>query len=329
MADKPLISVLVPAYNVEEYIENCIKSIISQTYSNLEILVIDDGSTDRTGEIVDLMATEDERIKVVHKENAGLAATRNRLLDMSEGEYIFQVDADDYISRDAVQILFDNLVKNDAGLSVGSCVCGDEKDYVFDKDDASELEVYSGNDRFRKLFGEDKYLYITAWAKLYEKRLFEGLRYPEGKIHEDEYLAHWIIDRAEKIVRTNTAVYYYTEKKDSISRSFFSYKRLDCVPALLDRNSFFEKKDREDLLRLCYIDFLKRFQYFYYGVKYHYPEEKDLIKRLYDQYKDVYDKASEKKMLGTKEKLMFGLFLKNPWLNYQARKLTGKKAIDT
>lgn len=327
--DRPLISVLIPAYNVEKYIEKCVRSVLNQTYRNLEVIIIDDGSTDKTGEIADHLAEEDSRIKVFHQENAGLATTRNRLIGYALGDYIMQLDSDDYISEIAVEILYEYLEKTGANLSVGSYVSGDNKDHAFPKEIHTEPEVFSGDDKYRKLFGSDKLVFICAWAKLYARDLFKGLKYPDNRIHEDEYLAHYILDRAETVVYINEPILYYTVEKTSISRSSFSLKRLDGVPALLDRNSFFEKKGNEELLRLCYLDFLKRFQYYYYGVKYNYPEETELTERLFCQYKNVYNKASDRSLLGLKEKVLFGLFIKNPWINYQARKVFKKKAIDT
>ena len=325
----PLVSVLVPAYNSEKYIQNCLNSIMKQTYEKLEILVLNDGSTDETGLIIDEIAKKDSRIKVIHKENQGVAAARNELLEASNGELILQVDADDYISFNAVDILLRNLEEADADLSVGISVMGKETDYAFPVVDKPDIQIFSGDGKFKKLFDEDKFDFISPCEKLYKKTLFKDLKYPVGRIHEDEYLAHLILDRASKVVYSKIPILYYTVKEDSITRSSFSAKRLDCVQALLERNNFFETKGNADILKLCYIDFLKRFQYFYYGMKYHYPEKKELISSLYDYYKDVYEKASKQDMLSLSERVLFGLFLKNTWLNYQARKILGKKAIDT
>lgn len=326
--DRPLISVLIPAYNAEKYIEHCLKSVCGQNYDNLEIIVINDGSTDRTGEIADKIAEKDDRIEVIHQENAGVATTRNRLIERSRGEYILQVDADDYISGNTVEILYNVLIKESANLAVGSYEMGYDTDYTFPEKHV-EPDIRTGDQKFEKLFDDDKFDFISPCEKLYERSLFTGLSYPEGKIHEDEYLVHYIMDRADKIVYIKTPLLYYTIKRDSITHSSFSLNRLDCVPALLDRNAFFEKKGNLYLLKLCYMDFLKRFQYFYYGIIYHYPEEKDTGKKLFLYYKDVYNKASRMGMLGIQYRILFGLFLINPWLNYQARKILGKKAIDT
>lgn len=325
----PLISVLVPAYQAEKHIEKCLSSIVSQSWTDLEIIVVDDGSKDRTGEIADDFASRDERVRVIHKENAGVAAARNTLLDASNGEYILQVDADDYISPKAVETLYKTMMDTRADLCVCTMTTGGCPDYDFPEKDHRKIETLEGREKFHRLFDDRKFDSIVPWEKLYKRELFDGLRYPDGKIHEDEYLAHHILDRAKRVTYTDDVLFYYTVEKKSITKSSFSLKRLDCVPALLDRISFFEKYGDAGLLRLVYIDFLKRFQYYYYGVSYHFPEKTELRQKLFDQYATVYRKAHKKHMLSQVQKVLFGLFIISPWLNYQARKVFHKKAIDT
>lgn len=327
--DRPLISVLIPAYNAEKYIEHCLKSVCGQTYDNLEIIVINDGSTDRTGEIADKIAEKDDRIDVIHQENAGVATTRNRLIERSRGEYILQVDADDYIDKNTVEILLECAEKADADMAVCTHEEGDEQNFSFPDNDNSGMEILSGEKRFEKLFGSNKLDFIVPWGKIYNRKIFTGLKYPDGKIHEDEYLAHILMDRSERIVFLDRTLFYYRVERKGITKSYFSLKRLDCVPALLKRNRFFEEKGSYDNLKLCYFDFLKRFQYFYYGIKYHYPDRKDTAKDLYEEYADVYNKAAAKGMLGIKERLMFGIFIIAPGFNYALRGLLGKKSIVT
>lgn len=327
--DLPLVSVLVPAYQAEKHIEKCLTSIVSQTWANLEIIIVDDGSKDRTGEIADGFAERDKRIRVIHKENAGVAAARNTLLEASNGDYILQVDADDYISPKAVETLYKTMIDTQADLCVCTMTTGDRSDYAFPENDHRKVEVLEGIEKFRKLFDDRKFDSIVPWEKLYKRELFQGLRYPDGKIHEDEHLAHYILDRAKRVTYTNDVLFYYTAEKKGITKSSFSLKRLDCVPALLDRIRFFEKYGDAGLLRLVYIDFLKRFQYYYYGIRYHFPEKTELRQKLFDHYATVYRKAHKKHMLSQVQKVLFGLFIISPWLNYQARKVFHKKAIDT
>ncbi len=325
----PLISVLIPAYNAEKHLELCVNSILRQSYENLEIIIVDDGSADLTGEIADECARRDERIRVIHQENAGVAAARNVLIDAARGEYILQVDADDYISQYAVETLYNTAVETNADLCVCTCVTGDAEDYTFPGEQERVVETFSGASKFEKLFDDRKFDTIVPWEKLYKRELFQNLRYPDGKIHEDEYLAHYILDRADRVTFTNDILFYYTVEKKGITKSSFSKKRLDAVPALLDRISFLEEKADQHILRLCYIDFLKRFQYYYYGVRYHYPEMRELREELFQQYRSVYRKAHDKKMLSLVQRVLFGLFVVSPWINYQARRVMHKKAIDT
>ncbi len=325
----PLISVLVPAYEAEKHIEKCLTSITEQTWDNLEIIVVDDGSKDRTGEIADGFAERDARVRVIHQENAGVAAARNALLEAATGDFILQVDADDYISPKAVETLYRTLMDTEADLCVCTMTTGDDVDHKFTEPVERKVETLEGNEKFRRLFDDRKFDSIVPWEKLYKRELFEGLRYPDGKIHEDEHLAHYILERAKRVTYTNDELFYYTVEKKGITKSHFSLKRLDCVPALLDRIRFFEEKGDRGLIRLCYIDFLKRFQYYYYGIRYHYPEKTELKDQLYKKYADVYRKAHKKHMLSPAQVALFGLFIMSPWINYQARKVFHKKAIDT
>ena len=323
-----LLTVAIPCYNSQDYVKRAIDSLLPGK-DRVEVVVVDDGSTDRTGEIADKAAENDDRIEVIHQKNAGVAATRNRLIERSRGDYILQVDADDYISAVTVDFLYGVLNKNYADMAVCSCVTGDRADYEFPDPETAEVQLFKGDRKFEKLFDPDKFDFIVPWEKLYKKELFQGLKYPDGKIHEDEYLAHYLMERAERIAYIKTPLFYYTIEKKGITKSKFSLKRIDAVPALLDRNDYFEKKRNPELLKLCYLDFLKRFQYFYYGIRYHYPEKEELRKDFFHQYEDIYIKACKRDMLTGKEKILFGFFLKCPGLNYLARKLFRKKAIDT
>ncbi|SKB66366.1 Glycosyltransferase involved in cell wall bisynthesis [Lachnospiraceae bacterium] len=325
----PLISVLVPAYEAEKYIKQCIMSISHQSWENLEIIVVDDGSKDRTGEIADECASSDGRIRVIHQENAGVASARNALINSAKGEYILQVDADDYISPKTVETLYKTLIETDADMCVCTMTTGDLPDYEFHVNENRRVDTYEGADKFLKLFDDRKFDSIVPWEKLCKKELFNGLHYPDGKIHEDEYLAHYLLDHAKRVTYTDDVLFYYRVEKKSITKSSFSMKRLDCIPALLDRIRFFEEKGERELVRICYLDFLKRFQYYYYGIRYHFPEKTGLRHELFDTYADVYRKAHGKRMLSPVQTILFGLFIVSPYLNYQARKVLHKKAIDT
>lgn len=256
---EPLISVIIPVYQVEHYVAHCIESVINQTYRNLEIILIDDGSTDESGEICDIYADRDERIRVVHQENAGLSAARNRGIEIAQGEYLSFVDSDDWIDRRFIEILY--KISAEAGCDIVQCCFWN----VF-SDDREETEregnytVYSP-----KTFSISAYTLLSwkcnvAWNKLYKKSLFEGIRYPKGKIHEDEFTTYKLIWNANNIAVTNTKLYFYRQRTDSIMGSVYSLRRLDAGDAYKEREDFYEKNGETTLLnlvRMAHLEWLK------------------------------------------------------------------------
>ena len=323
----PLISVIVPVYNNSQYLCHCLDSIKDQTYKNVEIILIDDGSTDNSGMLCDKYSEIDQRFVVVHQENKGVAAARNRALDLANGDYIIQVDSDDYISDDAIESLYKNMEKSGADLCVCNFRLGIDTNFNFAHLCNTNVNVYSGNTRFKKLFDDKKFHTIGPCGKLYKKELFNDLRYPDGKIHEDEYLAHYIVGRCKKIAYMDDVLYYYVVNNHSITHSNFSMKRLDAIDALEDRIKYINAIGDTLLTKLCYIDFLKRFQYYYYGVKYNFPEKKDEINKLYAEYRKYY--FDSLKYLNLYYRFRFGIFIVMPTLNYIIKKLAHGKSIDT
>lgn len=324
------ISVIVPAYNVGPYLSRCLDSVRSQTYDNLEIIVVDDGSTDNTGLIADEAAGKDSRIRVIHQENGGLSKARNTAFKYVTGDLITNVDADDFIRSDMLEIMVSDMEETDADLVIcghreGSEVkiekSGDEKSMH------SDIRKYSGREKFMLLFNERKRVSIVFWGKLYRKEILKGISFPEGKIHEDEYIVHYVFDRAETVVYDPRILYQYYKRDDSITTEGFSLRRLDCIPALLDRIDFFEKKGDRELLKSVYTDFMKRTQYYYYGVRFQYPEEGDISREVFGQYIQVFQKAEG--MLPFFSRLRFWLFIRFPIANYHIKRFFGAKSIGT
>lgn len=215
---EPLISVIVPVYKVEKYLTKCVNSIRAQTYSNIEIILIDDGSPDRCGEICDSLAKQDQRIRVIHKPNGGLSSARNAGIDVAKGEYIGFVDSDDSIEPYMYEKLLDLLYKEKTKLAV--CAVN----YVYE--DGRKLNKPSLGDNctfdfyhaiiemnIHRLFD------MGAWSKLYHKSLFDNLRFPVGKLSEDYYIMFEIFDRAQNVSYLDTPCYNYLQRKNSITRN--------------------------------------------------------------------------------------------------------------
>ncbi len=246
------VSVIVPIYMVEPYLKRAVDSIRNQTYQNLEIILVDDGSKDQCGRICDDYAKADNRIVVIHKENGGLSDARNAGLDVAHGEYIMFVDSDDYIAPDCVETLLKCLTEHDADVSMCSYVVTDSTEYdesIWLKSDGHE---YDGSveicDR-RKLLSNlydanhrDATYFIVSWNKIYKASLWDGIRFPKGKIHEDEATTYKIYDRAQKGIYLHKPLYGYFSAPDSITRAKFNIKRLQWMDALDDRIAYFGNK---------------------------------------------------------------------------------------
>lgn len=217
------LSIVVPIYKVEQFLNKCVESILAQTFTDFELILVDDGSPDGCGQMCDDWAQKDVRIRVVHKENGGLSDARNAGIDIAQGDYIGLVDSDDYIKPDMFEVLVGNLEANNADISM----CGyadvyadgirkesrDRKVYVWDQQEAIH-QILMG-----------KLLSVHAWVKLYKRELFEHVRYPKGKISEDAYIIMDLLDQVETAVFTPYSAYYYVHRGDSINTS--KYREID------------------------------------------------------------------------------------------------------
>lgn len=278
----PLVSIIVPIYKVENYLERCINSIINQSYKNLDVILIDDGSPDNCGLICDSYAKQDDRITVIHKENGGLSDARNRGIDIARGQYITFVDSDDFIHCDYVHNMVN--VAEEYGCEVVQC--------EFEK---GELDKFSESTRSDsvKVFDNVNIFYgrklkITAWAKLYEKSIFSSLRFPVGKINEDEFITYKAIYRATKIAVISKPLYYYYQSPVSIMRGKNKIIKLDFISAFEERIKFFQDENEYELVTLSKKEFAIRAMLYY--IKYHSVSvevEKQLITVFKENLKGV------------------------------------------
>lgn len=223
------ISVIVPVYNVEQYLERCVDSIINQTYTNLEIILVNDGSTDNSGKLCDELAKKDERIRVIHKENGGLSDARNRGIDESESDLVGFIDSDDYIDSDMYEVLLKNLNDTDADLSM--CALYDVYNNTPEAQVTNKETWELSSEQAIKMVMEAKILSVTAVNKLYRKSLFSDLKFEVGKIAEDAFIMIKLLDKCEKIVATNEKKYYYVHRENSITTQKFSTKFLNVIEA--------------------------------------------------------------------------------------------------
>lgn len=211
-----LVSIIVPVYNVQEYVRRCLESLMNQSYENIEIIVIDDGSTDESGIICENCAKNDTRIKVFHKKNGGLSSARNYGIKRAKGKYICLVDSDDYVKIDFVKKMMDR-VKTD---NIDIVICG------FNKTIPLNDESMSGRDTVRKLLLNQDNIEIIAWNKMYRSDLFNGLLYPEGKNYEDNLTTYKLLSKARVVSYLAESLYVYVEREGSITKNDKKEERL-------------------------------------------------------------------------------------------------------
>ena len=209
------ISIIIPVYNVESYLQQCVESVISQTYSNLEIILVDDGSPDNCPALCDEWAKKDNRIKVIHKKNEGLSAARNSAIKVASGEYLLFIDSDDYVSNELCEI----AIRSMENFCADVIVFGYEKFFENSSETEiikpDEIKTLSKEDSLRKLITGDIDNY--AWNKLYKKYLFDDIGYPEGFVWEDIGTTYKVFEKSEKIVLIDDVLYFYRQRKTSIT----------------------------------------------------------------------------------------------------------------
>lgn len=221
----PVVSIIVPVYNVKSYVGECVESLCRQTYTNLEILLVDDGSTDGSGEVCDEYAGRDERIRVIHQANRGLSGARNMGLDDARGEYIAFVDSDDLVSTNYVETLYELLMKYEADIAACAYVKGtteqltDIREKVLSLDNGKEICMPSVK-LLKQWHGKYKQQETVAWNKLYCREVWNGrkkIRFPESRNHEDVLISHLVVQGAKTIVLTTEILYFYRIRKGSIT----------------------------------------------------------------------------------------------------------------
>ncbi|MCI6229211.1 MAG: glycosyltransferase [Clostridiales bacterium] len=256
MTDLPLISVIVPVYRVEKYLDHCIRSITEQTYSNLEILLVDDGSTDGSGEICDRWAARDSRIRVIHKQNAGAGAARNTALDAAGGDLIAFVDSDDYLHPNMYAHLY-SLMKD--GVDIAECEIGITETDELSMDDGTGAEILvCDTEEALRLHIQDEIFRQTPPNKLYRRACVGDIRFPEGNLIDDEFFTYRVLGNARKLAHSSACMYAYRQQPGSAMHKPYSLRRLQGLDAKLQRLSYFEERfpglvpeAKADLLLTC------------------------------------------------------------------------------
>lgn len=304
------ISVIIPVYNVEKYLCACVNSVINQTYKNLEIILVDDGSTDKSGAICDEYALKDERIKVFHKSNGGLSSARNYGLDRMSGDYVFFLDSDDFISLQCLEKMLEVSIEQNADIvSSLNKRFATESDLITQNTVKKEIVVYSSKQTLENTFKKTENFFVVSWAKLYKYKTFDNLRFTEGVIHEDEFICHRLYGQINKFVLLKEELYFYRENPCSITGVKYNIKRPDYLLALEDRVEYF-KQYFPKLYNDCALFFAYRAIDLYFEVP-KIKEKKAIQKRIKNIYKYAYKSV---KGIKTPSQKRFKAFLISPWI---------------
>ena len=289
--DAPLISVIVPVYKVEKYLDRCVQSIVDQTYRNLEIILVDDGSPDNCPAICDAWAEKDNRIKVIHKENGGLSDARNAGMAITTGEYIAFVDSDDWVDRSFMETLLDLSVRT--GADIAECNFIKTSGSTEARTTSDAVTVCTTEEALEKHIRIEMFKQVV-WNKLYRKNVINVV-FQKGKYHEDEFWTYQIIANCKKLAHIDRILYFYFQREDSIMGEGYSIKRIDAVEAKLQRNEFI-KMYYPNLT--CISDADVRFTLIYHGqlaLRYvDYRERKQVfnkLKKMYQSSKPVDSKG--------------------------------------
>ena len=309
----PKVSVIVPVYNVEKYVKKCILSILNQTYSNLEIIVVNDGSTDSSLEIIKELSIKDSRIKIYSKENGGLSSARNYGLKYSSGRYVGFIDIDDYIESNMFETLYYNLVSNSCDMAA----CGYQMVYENGKkiniNDGNKLQVYDRNESFKKMFKQNN-LGMIFCNKLFKKELFDNIFFPEGKYFEDINTMYKIVNKIEKCVYAPDIKYYYLQRGSSINGKSFKEKKFnnkiyDLYDATMEVYKFIKEKYQLLLYdaSISSINYLLRVNN---KLIKHNVKNKDVVNNTKNIINSNFKKIIKDKEIGFKRKIQYLLFAK-------------------
>lgn len=285
------ISVIVPVYNVAPYLKKCLDSIIHQTYTNLEIILVDDGSTDESPQICDEYAAKDKRIVVIHKKNGGQSEARNFGLDICKGEFISFVDSDDWIERDFIEILYNELTRYNSDISIINHNRF-SLDGTYNSIKSFKNETISNIDALKLLIKKEPIQHLLMCGKLYRKELFDGIRFPVGRIFEEHLICYKIYYKARKITSCNKVLYHYLKRSDSTMGQAVN---IDYIPMWSEQADYFREKKE---FRFAYIVYYRISKLcLWNSLKYKKANQKEKEQEFLDKARFYCSKACEMKKI--------------------------------
>ena len=297
---EPLISVIIPVYNVEKFIERCLKSILKQDYQNIEIIAVDDGSTDNSGKVCDMIASEDNRVKVLHISNGGAGQARNIGIEQANGDFIMFMDSDDYLLEGCLTRMLLLAIEKELDMVQCSYVKGYEESCEKKIEIGEEL-ILTTNEAFRT-----RKINISVCAKLCKKEIVKDLRYPPKSLFDDEFFTYKMIYAAKRIGFIDEPYYYYYQSDNSIMRSKKKELPLGYIEAYRERIRFFEERGEEELVGISHKELAIRLMLSYLNGK-KYSDFANKKREIADLFKNAYNYGF-KYMNSLKEKISLTVF---------------------
>lgn len=318
-----LISIVVPIYNVEKYLPKCIESILNQTYKNFELILVDDGSKDNCGNICDEYAQKDNRIVVIHKENGGLSSARNAGIDIAKGKYIGFVDSDDWIHSEMYEKLVYLMESREADIAQCEFINAPSEDVKIEPE-KEEIKTFTNIEGLNNLYNNMYVSTVVAWNKLYKISLFKEIRYPNGKIHEDEGTTYKLIFNAKRIVYTNQKYYYYRQTPNSITNAAFNKKRLNILDVFDEKIEYMRNINNDDLYAKTLKWYFFKVINLYFECHKHLTDDKDTLDMIGKRAKEAYSMYMNAKEKEIKWVILFTIYKLNPNLyNFIINKING------
>lgn len=248
-----LVSIIVPVYNVERYLRRCLDSIVAQTYKNIEVILVDDESPDKCGQICDEYAAEHPCIKVIHQKNMGLSGARNSGARNATGDYVTFVDSDDFITSDYVEYLLNLIKRYDSDVSVARFVYQYDNKPIKERKTSSHSECLTPTQALKRM-NYNQGLFVMAWAKMYKRELVLRYPYPVGRIYEDVATTYKIIGDSQRVAYGSTPVYYWVQRVESIMHAAFNEKQYDAILSVSEQLNYIQEKfpEAEDAAKFRY-----------------------------------------------------------------------------
>lgn len=303
------VSIIVPVYKVEPYLCRCVDSILKQTLSDIELILVNDGSPDRCGEICDSYALKDSRVKVVHKENGGVSSARNVGLKLACGDFVGFVDSDDCVSPQMYQSLYDEAIKSDSSISMCNFV---RNENFLDFERKKEVKFFSGIDCLYKLYDKNSLEFKVVWNKIYSKDIFFCILFPPMNSDEDQYVATRLYAKANKVCYVKGHYYFYFSNINSVSNKKFNMNNFNIFKVIEDRDVFFRENGYWDLYEINNLFFFKKIRRTYMQTSKFFPKNNELFDFLDQKFEKNKDKFYRCKYFTFRDFLLLKFFDINP-----------------